>query len=83
MLNPDKYADAVKAIPPPEGVGALPWATILALVVKLAPVLIDLLRDPRVQEALRDLRDLSTYSQSRVGGVVTPPAEEHPCEPPC
>lgn len=81
MLNPDKYADAVRALPPPQGVGALPWATLLALLVKLAPVILDLLRDPRVQEALRDLRDLS-FSQQRVGGVA-PPTEEHPCEPPC
>lgn len=75
MLDPNKYADAVKAIPPPTGVEPLSWLALLSILVKLAPVLIDLLRDPRVRDAISELRSLS-LAEVRVGTT-----KEETCEP--
>lgn len=80
MTDPEKYADHLKAVPPPQGVEALPWLTLLSILIKLAPVLIDLLRDPRVREAISELKTLSS-TETRVG--ATRPEEVYPCEPPC
>jgi hypothetical protein len=77
VVDPEKYADAVKAVPPPNGVEPLSWLALLSILAKLAPVLIDLLRDPRVRDAIGELRSLS-LAEARVG---TP--KEAKCEPPC